>query len=106
MRTPKALLAGVLAAGLAACSPASNGVAPEPAKGQGSVYPPQSPTLFLVDGKPIETFKKTGVNIDDIATITVLKPGPDGDLVAKYGPEAKNGVILLETKKARKKATP
>ncbi len=64
--------------------------------------------LYVIDGFPVEstTFVATGgstegipgLNLEDIATITVLK---DAAAASIYGARAANGVIVIVTKKAK-----
>jgi len=61
--------------------------------------------LIIVDGVPIDNNNVSGssnfldfVNPNDIETFTVLK---DASSTAIYGSRASNGVIIIETKKAR-----
>ena len=61
--------------------------------------------LIIIDGVPIDNSNVSGspnfldfVNPNDIETFTVLK---DASSTAIYGSRASNGVILIETKKAR-----
>ncbi len=61
--------------------------------------------LIIIDGVPIDNSNVSGssnfldfVNPNDIETFTVLK---DASSTAIYGSRASNGVIIIETKKAR-----
>ena len=61
--------------------------------------------LIIIDGVPIDNSRVSGssnfldfVNPNDIETFTVLK---DASSTAIYGSRASNGVIIIETKKAR-----
>ncbi|WEK38038.1 MAG: TonB-dependent receptor plug domain-containing protein [Candidatus Pseudobacter hemicellulosilyticus] len=51
--------------------------------------------LYILDGRPIKSLE--GINPDTIATVDVLK---DKSATAIYGEKAKNGVVLVTTKKA------
>lgn len=56
--------------------------------------------LFIVDGKEVSNDKFTKLDPDNIATVSVLK----GDsATAKYGKKGENGVVIVETKKKKKK---
>ena len=52
--------------------------------------------MYVLDGKIIENTEITGLAPNKIQSITILK---DASAIAKYGPEAKNGVIVIATKK-------
>lgn len=52
--------------------------------------------LYIVDGTPVNS---TDINPDDIEDLTVLN-GPTG--AAIYGPQAADGAIVINTKRARK----
>ncbi|MBC7615912.1 MAG: TonB-dependent receptor plug domain-containing protein, partial [Pedobacter sp.] len=58
--------------------------------------------LYLVDGKPAG-ISLNELNPNQIESITVLKDAPS---TAKYGPEGKNGVILIATKNPTVKQEP
>lgn len=62
----------------------------------GSINAGNSP-LYVVDGFPIDG-DLTGINPEEIESITVLK---DASSTALYGSRAANGVILVETKRAK-----
>lgn len=71
--------------------------------GPGNPYLLRTPrldnVLIVVDGLPLEgTAKLNDIEPNSIETITVLK---DETGEAIYGPKARNGVILIETKKSR-----
>ena len=52
--------------------------------------------LMIVDGKEMTEGSMEDIDPEDIATIDVLK----GDkAVEKYGEKAKNGVVIIKTKK-------
>ncbi len=68
-------------------------------------YNPQLQPIFILDGKEIADL--SSVSPDDIESISVLKQNPnDNSLVTLYGAKAKNGVVLIKTKKAAIKQTP
>jgi hypothetical protein len=52
--------------------------------------------LFFVDGKEVKDGKLDDINPDSIKNINILKGKVAID---KYGDKAKDGVILIETKK-------
>ncbi len=54
--------------------------------------------LIIVDGVPQEKYDLTNININDIASVTVIK---DAEAIALYGARAANGVIAIQTKKPR-----
>ena len=52
--------------------------------------------LMIVDGKEVEGGSLEDINPDDIETVNVYK----GDkAIEKYGDKAKNGVVVIKTKK-------
>lgn len=54
------------------------------------------PSLVIIDGKEMENFNMEDLNKEDIETIEILK----GDkAVDEYGEKAKNGVMIIKTKK-------
>jgi TonB family protein len=70
-----------------------------------NLYDPQLQPIFILDGKEITGL--SSVNPDDIESISVLKQNPnDNSLVTLYGAKAKNGVVLIKTKKAAVKLNP
>src|SRR5690606_32620735 len=54
--------------------------------------------LYVVDGFPIEDFDPGSLNMDDIASINVLK---DASATAIYGARGSNGVVIIETKRGK-----
>ena len=54
--------------------------------------------LFIVDGKEVNQEDFKSIQPDNIESISVLK---DASAELKYGEKAKNGVILIKTKKAK-----
>jgi len=66
-------------------------------RGGNSLTQSNSP-LYVVDGFPIEDFTSAALNMDDIASINVLK---DASATAIYGSRGANGVIIIETKKGK-----
>lgn len=64
-------------------------------------YDPANQPLFIVDGEPAEHGSNalTGINPNDIESISVLK---DASAAAIYGLAAKNGVVIVTTKKGKK----
>lgn len=84
-------------------APAKTTVVIRPTGGSDTVYPGAEPTrrlgdeeppLYLVDGKEVAGLG--GLKAQDIEEIRVLK---DDKATMKYGNKAKNGVILITTKK-------
>lgn len=65
-------------------------------RGQGSISAGSDP-LYVVDGFPI-TGKMTDLNPEEIESITILK---DAASTSLYGSRAANGVILIQTKRAK-----
>jgi TonB-dependent SusC/RagA subfamily outer membrane receptor len=59
--------------------------------------------MIVIDGKPLENGGLQTVNPNTIESITILK---DTSAVAIYGPLAKDGVILITTKKGFKAQPP
>lgn len=60
-----------------------------------SSWPPQQRPLFFVNGVEKDTGALGSLNPNEIMSIDVLK---DSTAVARYGPRAKNGVILIKMK--------
>ena len=54
-------------------------------------------TLFIIDGKEVEPKVLNEINPDHISSINVIK---DGTGVTIFGPKARDGVILITTKKS------
>ena len=54
-------------------------------------------TLFIIDGKEVEPKVLNEINPDQISSINVIK---DGTGVTIFGPKARDGVILITTKKS------
>lgn len=69
-------------------------------RGAASITAGSSP-LYVVDGSPI-TGGISNINPNEIESISVLK---DAAAAAMYGSRAANGVVLIETKKAKAGAT-
>ena len=67
-----------------------------------SIDPKKQP-LFILDGKALPVgYKLSMINKDSIQSVDVLKADTEvkkAELVAKYGPQAANGVILITKKK-------
>ena len=67
-------------------------------------WQPNERTVVLIDGvKMPESFNIGIINLEKMATASVLKPFPDKEkstLMKKYGKQAADGVILLTTKKS------
>ncbi|MDR2910403.1 MAG: TonB-dependent receptor plug domain-containing protein [Bacteroidales bacterium] len=59
--------------------------------------------LFILDGQKIGNQEMDKIDPNTIESITVLK---DGEAVAKYGEDAKNGVIIIRTKEYVKNTQP
>lgn len=66
-------------------------------RGLGSLTQNTSP-LYVVDGFPIENFDPATLNVEDIASINVLK---DASATAIYGARGANGVVIIETNKGK-----
>ena len=54
-------------------------------------------TLFIIDGKEVEPKVLNEINPDQISSINVIK---DGTGVTIFGPKARDGVILITTKRS------
>ena len=54
-------------------------------------------TLFIIDGKEVEPKALNEINPDQISSINVIK---DGTGVTIFGPKARDGVILITTKRS------
>ncbi len=63
-------------------------------RGANSITQDNSP-LYIVDGFPMEDFKTSSINPEDIKTFNILK---DASATALYGARGANGVIVIETK--------
>lgn len=59
----------------------------------------ESNVLYVVDG--VKVYASSDINTDNIADISVLK---GGSATAIYGPDGRNGVIVITTKQAEKGA--
>jgi TonB family protein len=59
-------------------------------------WDPKNPPLFILDGVIIEKSKMDQIKPDDIESISILKDKSATDL---YGEKAKNGVVLVTSKK-------
>lgn len=57
--------------------------------------------LILLDGVAIDDFTKLKINPADVASMTVLKPDSANNLVDTYGPKAKDGIILVSTRRSK-----
>jgi TonB-dependent SusC/RagA subfamily outer membrane receptor len=71
-------------------------------RGGSSVYGNSDP-LYILDGMPIQPGPNgalTGLNPNDIESIKVLKDAAD---TAMYGVRGANGVIIINTKKPKRK---
>jgi len=53
-------------------------------------------TLFILDGKPIPSEQVKEIDPSTISNMEVLKDQP---AIEKYGEKAKNGVVIITTKK-------
>lgn len=99
-----AALVGCFAFSFIACNKQSNGIPPVPTTNtflKGANGPP----LWLVNNvEVVSPYEKSSLKIkpDNIQSVTVLSPASENNLVSRYGPKAKNGVILVVTKKAGK----
>jgi TonB-linked SusC/RagA family outer membrane protein len=60
----------------------------------------ESNVLYVVDG--IKVYATSDINTDNVADISVLK---GGSATAIYGPDGRNGVIVITTKQAKKGVT-
>ncbi len=65
-------------------------------RGAGILHNGNDP-LLVIDGIPQEKYNLSGINVNDISSISVLK---DAASVSIYGSRAANGVILITTKTA------
>ena len=54
-------------------------------------------TLFIIDGKEVEPKALNEINPDQISSINVIK---DGTGITIFGPKARDGVILITTKRS------
>ena len=54
-------------------------------------------TLFIIDGKEVESKALNEINPDQISSINVIK---DGTGITIFGPKARDGVILITTKRS------
>ena len=59
-------------------------------------YGPENEPYVIVDGKPIDGSKLKEIDPKTIDHMEVLKSQP---AIEKYGEKAKNGVIIITTKK-------
>ena len=59
-----------------------------------------SEPLFILDGSPISSGAFTALNPNDIESMTVLK---DASSTAIYGSRAANGVVILTSKRGKKR---
>ncbi len=57
-------------------------------------------SLVIVDGKEVSKKDMKKLSVDDIKGITI-KNGSDKEMRDKYGDKAKNGVLIITTKKAK-----
>ncbi|GAB3745306.1 hypothetical protein [Spirosoma pomorum] len=57
--------------------------------------------LIVVDGVVFDDVIKLKVSPNDIKSMTVLRSSATNNLVDTYGPKAKDGVILVSTKKSK-----
>ena len=103
------LLLGCFAFGFISCSKESNGISPAPTANR-FLKGADGPPIWIVDnveiGVLIPNQKDSRSRLPkpaDIESMTVLSPASTSDLISRYGPNAKNGVFLLTTKKASKK---
>jgi TonB-linked SusC/RagA family outer membrane protein len=60
----------------------------------------ESNVLYVVDG--IKVYSSTDINTDNVADISILK---GGSATAIYGPDGRNGVVVITTKHAKKGET-
>lgn len=70
-------------------------------RGVGSLSASFTP-LYILDGLAISEDQLVAINTDDIANINVLK---DASAISIYGSRASNGVILINTKQAKRGKT-
>ncbi|WP_052503475.1 SusC/RagA family TonB-linked outer membrane protein [Lacinutrix sp. Hel_I_90] len=54
--------------------------------------------LFVIDGVPVDSFSFSGINPNDVESVTVLK---DAASAAAYGNRGANGVIIITTKNGK-----
>ncbi|AHF14520.1 TonB-dependent receptor [Niabella soli DSM 19437] len=66
-------------------------------RGAGSLTQSTTP-LYVVDGFPIENLDPNTLNMDDIASVSILK---DASSTAIYGSRGANGVVLIQTKRGK-----
>jgi hypothetical protein len=88
------LTLGLLAVG---CVPAKTRVAPAPKPSEAATCDRNDPAIiFLIDGRPTTCTSAMGLAPDRIASIEMLK----GDAaVTLYGPSARAGVVVIQTKR-------
>ncbi|MGB0878943.1 MAG: SusC/RagA family TonB-linked outer membrane protein [Polaribacter sp.] len=60
----------------------------------------ESNVLYVVDG--VRIYSSSDINADNVADISVLK---GGSATALYGPEGRNGVVIITTKRGKKGET-
>ncbi len=59
------------------------------------IIEPSDEPMFILNGKVLSNFEQRRINPNQINDISILK---DGSSVSQYGEEAKNGVIIINTK--------
>ena len=99
-----ATLIGCFALSFIGCSKMSNGIPPVPTATK-FLRGADGPPLLLVDNVEVANPNEKGsfkVSPDDVQSITVLSPASTSDLVNRYGPKGKNGVVLVATKNTSK----
>ena len=80
-----------------ACTPAKPKVGPAPASSAATACSKGDPTIsYVIDGKAATCVLAMGLAADQIASVEVLK----GDVaVSLYGPRARAGVVVIQTKR-------
>ncbi|MGJ7029623.1 SusC/RagA family TonB-linked outer membrane protein [Niabella hirudinis] len=66
-------------------------------RGAGSLTQSTTP-LYVVDGFPIEDLDPNTLNMDDIASVSILK---DASSTSIYGSRGANGVVLIQTRRGK-----
>ncbi|GAB3226850.1 hypothetical protein GCM10027423_63880 [Spirosoma arcticum] len=57
--------------------------------------------LVVVDGVVFDDVMKLKISPNDIESMTVLRSSSTNNLVDTYGPKAKDGVILVSTRRSK-----
>ncbi len=86
-----------------ACNKAGSGIVPIAALQMTINDQPHSKSkpLIVVDGVVFEDVMKLKINPNDIESMTVFRSSATNNLVDTYGPKAKDGVILVSTKRSK-----